>query len=216
MMPLTNKYADIKSKIASLTAEYNMGTIIAPGIAWATRLLSPGEPFTEGAAFSPKVHKFMVVLTDGELTTEGEYNVQWGCNSRVNPIETYAFDPATAGQKGKTVGPNGPLDAFSAYGYVLDSDPFGTGAGDWSSVSDDLAMVSLDACKKAKATGGDTPIEVFTIAVSNGAGPGTRVYDLLKTCASSEANFFYAADQTGLADAFAAITKQISKVRLTR
>jgi Flp pilus assembly protein TadG len=216
IMPLSANYADIKNKISELTAESNMGTIIAPGIAWGLRLLSPAEPFAEGKPYGKNTHKFLVVLTDGELTTEGSYNVQFGCDSHVNSSTTYSFDPASTGQLGKSTGPSGPKDAFSGYGYILDSDPFGSGTSSWDSVSDDLEMVSLDACKKVKQASGDSPIEVFTIAVSDGAGPGTRVYNLLQNCATDTSHFFYANDATAMQAAFSSITKKISDVRLTR
>ena len=77
-------------------------------------------------------------------------------------------------------------------------------------------MVSLDACKKVKQASGDSPIEVFTIAVSDGAGPGTRVYNLLQNCATDTSHFFYANDATAMQAAFSSITKKISDVRLTR
>ena len=43
------------------------------------------------------------------------------------------------------------------------------------------------------------PVEVFSIAVSTAAGPGTRVYNLLRDCASKPDNFFYATDSAARA-----------------
>lgn len=62
--PLTSDYNSLKSKVNSLEA--NGTTNIMEGVAWGMRVLSPGEPFAEGA--DPKkvgIEKIMVVLTDG-------------------------------------------------------------------------------------------------------------------------------------------------------
>ena len=40
-------------------------TNIMEGVAWGNRVLSPGEPFTEGAKDKPGLEKIMIVLTDG-------------------------------------------------------------------------------------------------------------------------------------------------------
>ena len=64
----------------------------------------------------------------------------------------------------------------------------------WTDVANDLHDVSFAACTEAKKeqTKGNA-IEIYSIAVSTSAGPGTRVHDLLKDCASTPEKFFYAA-----------------------
>jgi Flp pilus assembly protein TadG len=61
--PLSNKYDDLKKKVNALQANGN--TNITEGVAWGWRVLSPGEPFTEGKDRSTGVQKIMIVLTDG-------------------------------------------------------------------------------------------------------------------------------------------------------
>lgn len=65
--PLTNDYASVKAKVDALAAAGN--TNIMEGVAWGMRVLSPGEPFTEGSdPGKGDVEKIMVVLTDGTNT----------------------------------------------------------------------------------------------------------------------------------------------------
>lgn len=212
-MALTSDPNVAKAKINQLTAEPNMGTIIAPGVAWGMRVLSPSAPFTEGDPDSPRVRKIIVVLTDGAQTTEASYGTQTGCDADANTTETYAFDPADLGLDGAPLSGGGPEDEFSAYGYIKDSDPFGTSPATWADVDDDLHNISIDACNVAKSQHGANA-EIFSIAVSNAAGPGTRVYDLLKDCATDENHFFYAADSAALSDAFRKIADEVINVRL--
>ena len=61
--PLTNDYNLIKSKVNQLQAAGT--TNIMEGVAWGHRVLSPGEPFTEGATPDKVVRKILIVLTDG-------------------------------------------------------------------------------------------------------------------------------------------------------
>ncbi|MBS3650969.1 hypothetical protein KEU06_20355 [Pseudaminobacter sp. 19-2017] len=61
--PLSNKYNDLKKKVNALQANGN--TNITEGVAWGLRVLSPGQPFTEGRDRSTGVQKIMIVLTDG-------------------------------------------------------------------------------------------------------------------------------------------------------
>lgn len=215
IMPLSSDYSAIIGKINVLTAEWNMGTIIAPGIAWGMRVLSPGEPFSEGAAYSGKVKKYLIVLTDGELTTEAEYGVQGSCSSARNTSKSYHYNPSTVGLLGNSLSTTGPQDTFSAYGYVRDSNPFKSNPKNWKDVNTDLYNVSLDACNEAKATSTANGIEIFTIALSDDAGEGTTVATLLKKCASSENNFFIATSDEELKDAFKSIAAKISSIRLT-
>lgn len=210
--PLTDDPDDARNAIDDLSAQSNMGTIIAPGVSWGMRTLTKSAPFTEADNAGPNVRKIMVVITDGELTTEAEYNTRAACDTDTNSVTPYAFNPADFGLDGDPLATHGAKDEFSPYGYIFDSDPFGTNPATWADVGDDLIRISLEACDEAKKE----KIEVFTIAASSGAGPGTKVYDLLKTCASSEDKFFYASDEASLDAAFKAIADEVISVRLTK
>ena len=64
IQPLTNDYRRLTQHIANMRHWNNGGTQTAQGVAWGWRVLSPGEPFTEGAPYED-VMKVMVVMTDG-------------------------------------------------------------------------------------------------------------------------------------------------------
>ncbi len=50
-------------------------THVAEGVGWGLRVISPGEPFTEGVEYSDEdITKAMVLLTDGENTFNSENN----------------------------------------------------------------------------------------------------------------------------------------------
>ncbi|MCB1382785.1 MAG: TadE/TadG family protein [Notoacmeibacter sp.] len=69
ILPLTADKALAKSVITAMVPDGT--TYVADGVMWGQRVLSPGEPFTEGAnpASSAKpVRKIMIVMTDGENT----------------------------------------------------------------------------------------------------------------------------------------------------
>ncbi len=62
--PLTNDYTKLRANVKALAATGT--TNIMEGVAWGTRVLSPGEPFAQGAKKGGLgVEKIMIVLTDG-------------------------------------------------------------------------------------------------------------------------------------------------------
>jgi hypothetical protein len=70
---LTNVKAPVLETINNMRADGY--THVAEGVAWGLRVLSPGEPFTEGTRFGdPEIRKAMVLLTDGENTFDSESN----------------------------------------------------------------------------------------------------------------------------------------------
>jgi hypothetical protein len=188
-----------------------MGTIIAPGVAWGNRLLSSRAPFSQAAAARPGLKKIMVVLTDGEQTTEGEGD-SIGCERRQNSTVPFSFDPSVFKLKGRALSTNGPRDQFSPYGFILDSDPFGSSLSTWDDVRRDLTDVSLDACNKAKQAN----VEIYTIAVGQDAGPGTAIHGLLQGCATDAEHMFYAGNAAGLEAAFDAIGQHVINIYLSR
>jgi von Willebrand factor type A domain len=65
IVPLTNSRSTLNSALDSLRAYAASGTNIAEGLAWAWRVISPGEPFAEGAPYGPRNKKYIVLMTDG-------------------------------------------------------------------------------------------------------------------------------------------------------
>ncbi|WP_181706334.1 TadE/TadG family type IV pilus assembly protein [Chthonobacter rhizosphaerae] len=66
VLPLTTDLAAVRAAIAAMQPWDDSGTNVAEGIMWGLRVLSPEEPFSEGANWSdPVTRKYLVVLTDG-------------------------------------------------------------------------------------------------------------------------------------------------------
>jgi Flp pilus assembly protein TadG len=73
VLPLTNDKAQLLSYVNGMqTSGY---THIAIGAAWGWRVLSPGEPFTQGSAYgAANWNKILVLMTDGVNTIPGRGN----------------------------------------------------------------------------------------------------------------------------------------------
>lgn len=213
IMSLTDDHGAARSKIAELTSRPNMGTMLAPGVSWGHRVLSPAEPFSEGKDFNKGVRKVMVVITDGEQTTEGPHNS--GCKATFNTKKPYKFHPRDFDLEGSNINLVGPRDMFSPYGYMYDSVPLGLLTG-WPQVADEMDSLALDACTQFKSRGRSTnDAALYTIAASSGAAPGTRVHNTLKACASTPGHFFFAGDADSLNAAFEKIARETAGLRLT-
>jgi Flp pilus assembly protein TadG len=64
--PLTENLDSLKKQIDAMTFWNGSGTNVSEGMAWGRRVLSPGEPYTEGQPFKDDhVSKWVVVFTDG-------------------------------------------------------------------------------------------------------------------------------------------------------
>ncbi|MGI9464479.1 MAG: hypothetical protein ACR2OM_11085, partial [Aestuariivirgaceae bacterium] len=64
VLPLNADRATIVSTIDGLSHWEGSGTNAAQGVAWGWRVVSPGAPFTEGAAYND-ARKVIVLMTDG-------------------------------------------------------------------------------------------------------------------------------------------------------
>ena len=73
LLPLTNVYGTIKSKITSLYASGN--TLSNVGMVWGYRVLSPEAPFREAAPWTDQtVKKVAILMTDGDNNIGGSYS----------------------------------------------------------------------------------------------------------------------------------------------
>lgn len=201
-----------RNTINGLSAYANTGTTIGPAVGWGLRLLSPTGPFADGAAFSPGVRKILIVVTDGELVTDGTTS----CSGQGNTASSYRFDPASLQLNGRVLTSGPSNDSFTPYGYLLDSDPYGKGLVTALDADKELDRLAIASCDAVKARNPSNPIEVYTIAASTAAGPGTRAEQVLSACASDSGHFVYAADASSLYAAFAKIGNQALRLRLTQ
>lgn len=73
LQPLTQTQGQVISSIDNMQADGM--TNILEGVMWGWRVLSPGEPFTEGRDYSVTDNrKYMIVMTDGANTHTGRNN----------------------------------------------------------------------------------------------------------------------------------------------
>ncbi|MEZ5776144.1 MAG: pilus assembly protein [Hyphomicrobiaceae bacterium] len=65
VVPLTDSRSALLSAISGMSEWEGSGTVASEGLAWGWRVLSPTEPFTEGAAYG-EANKVIVLMTDGK------------------------------------------------------------------------------------------------------------------------------------------------------
>ena len=150
IVPLTYKRANVEAGITAMAAAGN--TLIAEGVAWGWRVLSPTEPFTKVEASTsfpadtistyhhPRWLKIMVIMTDGD-------------NDISAGLDTLNGTTYTAYGRGKE---------------TLADNRFGT-------TSDSSIMGKLDdamsaACTQAKAEG----IELYVTSFGSGVSAATK------------------------------------------
>ena len=176
IVPLTYKRANVEAGITAMVAAGN--TLIAEGVAWGWRVLSPTEPFTKveaSASFPadtistyhhPRWLKIMVVMTDGD-------------NDISAGLDTLNGTTYTAYGRGKE---------------TLADNRFGT-------TSDSSIMGKLDdamsaACSQAKAEG----IEIYVTSFGSGVSASTKAK--LTACATDADNYQHATTSADLSAFF--------------
>ena len=113
ILPLTNSYGSVKSKISSLTASGN--TLSNLGMVWGYRVISPEAPFREGVAWTDKtVKKVVLFMTDGDNNIGGSY-------SGYGPWATYSLTDHDLDEKLKTTCENMKTDGITIYTITFTS-----------------------------------------------------------------------------------------------
>lgn len=176
IVPLTYKRANVEAGITAMAAAGN--TLIAEGVAWGWRVLSPGEPFTKVEASTsfpadtvstynhPRWLKIMVIMTDGD-------------NDISAGVDTLNGTTYTAYGRGKE---------------TLADNRFGTTNS--SEVMGKLDDAMSEACTKAKAEG----IELYVTSFGSGVSTATRAK--LQACATDADNYQHASSSADLAAFF--------------
>jgi Flp pilus assembly protein TadG len=176
IVPLTYKRANVEAGITAMVAAGN--TLIAEGIAWGWRVLSPTEPFTKVEASTsfpadtvstyhhPRWLKIMVVMTDGD-------------NDISAGVDTLNGTTYTAYGRGKEdIGVN----------------RFGTTSN--TSIMPALDTAMSAACTQAKAEG----IELYVTSFGSGVSTATRTK--LQNCATDADNYQHASSSADLSAFF--------------
>jgi len=176
IVPLTYKRANVEAGITAMVAAGN--TLIAEGVAWGWRVLSPTEPFTKVEASTsfpadtistyhhPRWLKIMVVMTDGD-------------NDISAGVDSLNGTTYTAYGRGKE---------------AMADNRFGT-------TSDSSIMGKLDdamsaACSQAKAEG----IELYVTSFGSGVSNATKAK--LTACATDADNYKHASSSADLSAFF--------------
>lgn len=83
IMQLTNDHSAVLSAIDGMSASGS--TYIPAGLAWAWRVLSPKEPFSQSnSGANPKLKRYVVLMTDGENTRSPTYPEHHGSDITVS------------------------------------------------------------------------------------------------------------------------------------
>ncbi|GGD02798.1 pilus assembly protein [Aureimonas glaciei] len=204
LTPLTDDFAAIKSEITQLKAEGS--TNITEGMAWGARVLSPGEPFTEGLDPDQDVEKIIVLLTDGDNTMTQLPNAKGSAYSAYGYLSDWRWDKSYK---------NGGYGKLCNNGDVPDGDGNCSKkkGADVTAVTQAQILTAMNAdtlaaCDSAKESGQ----EVYTIRLEVNT---TTSSTLLSNCASDAAHYFDAKSAADLPAIFDAITQRILKLRIT-
>ena len=87
MLPLSSDEDEINATLDSM--DYGGSTYSNIGMAWGMRVLSPEEPFIEGADWEDEEwNKAIVLMTDGEMSPSSVYSAYWPAGNESISIAT--------------------------------------------------------------------------------------------------------------------------------
>lgn len=96
IVPLTEDFDTLRTAVAGMWEWNGSGTNVSEGLAWGWRVLSPGQPFTQGLPFnSEHVSKFVVLLSDGT-------NEVYGASREVTGSDYGSYGFLASGRFGTT------------------------------------------------------------------------------------------------------------------
>jgi hypothetical protein len=202
IVPLTSNESTLQTNIAAMRHWSGGGTNQAEGLAWGWRVLSPGAPFTEGAAFNAahdNVRKVIVLMSDGENTNVGSDVVLSSDYSAYNHLGLWR-DYASGGLLNQLIGgilrgilpPQFRRNINSSSSYV-------------TYVNNREAAL----CNNIK----NADIEIYTVIFRE---TDQATENLMRNCASGNDHFYRANNAAELSAAFDAIGTGIGALRLTR
>lgn len=221
IVPLTDNDNTVITAIQNMQATFGGGTNQIEGLVWAWRVVSPGEPFTQGRAYNDPadpVRKVIVLFTDGDNTSlestntafESEYSAL-SHRSLYRTIETMRT-PGTSGNAASW-----GYGVASAYRRNI-SPLNGIVEGGWNATDadGDVMVAYMNARQLQLCTAiRDLGIEIYTIGFR--ITEGGTADELLEDCATQDGeHYFHADNQSELLQAFTAIGSGIGKLRITQ
>lgn len=201
ILPLTSNPATVISTIGNMVAEG--GTNIHEGTAWGFRVLTPGEPFTEGAKDDEATSKILIIMTDGENT---DYNLSNYCNDAMRSLNGKCYNTAYGF-------PNNSKNtsATSTSGGNIER------LGSMSSTNAQLVVAmnerTSQTCTNAKEAG----ITIYTIGLATDKVSQSTpevVRAMLAGCASTPERARLPAQSSELKAVFESIANELSALRL--
>lgn len=206
ILPLTDTPATAITTINGMIAEG--GTNIHQGTVWGMRVLSPTQPFTQGAPYDEATSKIMIVMTDGENTA---YNLSSHCSGprSLNGScynSAYGFPYNSRNNTGGSTS-GGNVERLGNYN-----------GGNYSSNADLVTAMNertQQTCTNAKADG----ITVYVIGLATSqAQQSTQatVEAMLSDCASSPEKAYFPETPGELKAVFEDIADDLTALRLAQ
>ncbi len=188
IVPLTSDEGVLVDAAEKLTHWCRGGTSGNLGMSWGWRVLSPSEPFTQGASYDSSYwRKAVVMMTDGENTFYQSDYSSYGYVADGNMETTEGVDP-------------------DRYGY---NPTPGQSITNKSQATNEANNRFIRTCNMMK----DLGITVYTVTFGSGiiGKPTEKFY---KDCASDETKYFPAATNSELIDAFEQISRELSNLHI--
>lgn len=231
LLPLTNSRKDVWNYLQDLTVVDGNGTIIAPGVNWAWRVISPEPPFDQGSAYDDDGwEKAIIVVTDGRQIVTRQNSRCDNANVVTRPLadqpplfEPWAFDPASRDMDGLLLGDGaaaaqqreGPDYRWTVYGYAhpLDSAPLG--AGNVQTLLEDRLAASCEAIKAVEdPVDGGPAITLYAITFGDAIVEGDSTSTVMANCTHDPAeHYFHAPNTAFLSAAYEEILSQLTAKR---
>ncbi len=184
IQPLTNVKATITNAIDSMEAVGQ--TVLPQGMVWGWRVISPGDPFTQGAPYTQTdTIKAIVIMTDGDNQV---------CEKQCTPRQIELND-----------------SYFSAYGYSKQAHP--RLQPDAVTALNAKFRTVCENVKAVKRPDGKDAITIYSVVYGN---PSAATQELMRDCASDASKFYTADTASELVTVFENIATGLNRLRVTK
>lgn len=198
IVPLTTSRSTVVNAVRDMRHWSGGGTNQAEGLAWGWRVLSPGEPFSQGRPYGDDVRKVIVLMSDGENTNVGSDPVFASDYSAYNHLGLWR-DYAAGGLLTQLLG---------AVLHGILPPQFRRNISNSGNYVTYVNNRQRQLCANIKATG----IEIYTVIFRE---TDQATEQLMRDCATSPEHFYRADNAQQLSAAFNAIGTGIGALRLT-
>jgi len=227
--PLTTDRDQLLEEIDKLNATFT--TNIQAGLAWGWRVLSRGEPFTQGRSSDNEDNlKFAILLSDGQNfygrrnTPDRSIYGAWGYGRPESLERNRWMEGPTSGSVDYThLRLAQGVEPQDLAGTIYAGDSYDTTPEKIWEFEVLMNAHTIQTCNNVK----DDGVSVYTIAFDLAGNNNQRTNEMLEDCAGSgldedgeelvpNTNFFYQVQNGQLDAAFEQIGAQISEIRISR